>query len=201
MKGVRFSNLYLVLVIFLSHFFAPEGYLFYQHTMSEMAAQYAPNAWILTLGFLGAGLGYLVFSYIYFRRKKLPLWLTILTMLNGLSLILLAVFPTSYDGYSIPPNETIVVIHRYIAYVSNIITMVSLGIHAVKSKGNLRLIHSLFLITAFVFSGFFIYYNQDVRGLFQRLILLTTSSWTWFYYAKFHPSSKTTKQAQTVRES
>lgn len=193
MKAIRLSNVFLVGVIFISHFFAPEGYLFYTHTMSEMAAQFAPNAWILTTGFVGAGLGYILFSILYLQQKKIPLWLVILTTLNGISLVLLAVFPTSFDGFTLPPNETIVIIHRYIAYASNFITLLTLGIHIGISKGQLKIMHTIFLVLAIVFSSFFIYYNQDIRGLFQRLILLTTSSWTWFYYGRFNHSLKTTK--------
>lgn len=193
MKAIRFSNAFLVFVIFISHFFAPEGYVFYIHTMSEMAAQFAPNAWILSTGFVGAGLGYILFSLYYFRQQKLPLWLMVMTLLNGVTLILLAVFPTSYDGYAMPANETVVIIHRYIAYVSNFITITSLATHIVVSDTSLRYIHTIFLILAIVFSAFFIFYNQDIRGLFQRLILLTTSVWTWLYYARFNRLSKTTK--------
>lgn len=194
MKGIRLSNAFLVFVIFLSHFFAPEGYLFYQHTMSEMAAQFAPNAWILTLGFVGAGIGYLVFSTQLHLQKLAPRWLTILVMANGLSLILLAFFPTSYDGFTQPANETIVVIHRYIAYVSNILTMISILLHAFFSTSTLRVKHLLFFTMAIVFSAFFIYYDQSIRGLFQRFILLTTSSWTWFYFGSFNPSLEKVKQ-------
>jgi hypothetical membrane protein len=192
MSAIRLSNAFLVSVIVLSHFFAPEGYLFYTHTMSEMAAQFAPNAWILTSGFVGAGLGYIVFSLYYFHRKKLPRWLSIMTFLNGVTLVLLAVFPTSYDGFSIPANEQIVLIHRYIAYVSNFITLATIATHIVLSKPSIRLYHLTFLVLAISFSAFFIFYNQDVRGLFQRLILMTTSVWTWLYYARFNRLSKTT---------
>jgi hypothetical protein len=196
MIGIKASNAFLVFVIFISHFFAPTGYVFYEHTMSEMAAQFAPNAWILTTGFAGAGVGYIMFSYLAWIKKSIPTWLYGLVIANGITLILLAFFPTSYDGYSIPANETVVIIHRYIAYASNLVTMLSLGFHAYFSKGQTRWIHLVFVVLTIIFSAFFIGYNQDVRGLFQRLILLTTSSWTWFYFGTMNRLTET--QAQSL---
>jgi hypothetical protein len=195
MIGIKASNAFLVLIIFLSHFFAPTGYVFYEHTMSEMAAQYAPNAWILTTGFFGAGLGYILFSTQLWYKKLMPTWLYGLIAANGLTLILLAFFPTSFDGYTTPPNETIVIIHRYIAYASNLLTLVGVVMHAYFSKGKIRLIHTSFILLAIVFSALFLGYNQDIRGLFQRFILLTTSSWTWFYFGTMNRVSETQTQS------
>ncbi len=184
--GVRLTNLLIVSIIFLAHFFAPEGYLFYQHTMSALAGQGVPHAWILTTGFILGGFSYIVFAFYYLRKQKLPVWLFWLTALNGLMTLLLGVFPTSYDGLiNADVNETVVIIHRYIAYASNLLTLASITTHAALSKQKtLKLQHLFFLVFAFVFSGFFILYNQDIRGVFQRLILLTTTLWTLSSYGE-----------------
>jgi len=184
--GVRLTNLLIVSIIFLAHFFAPDGYVFYQHTMSELAGQGVPNAWILTTGFILGGTSYMVFAFYYLQKQKLPVWLFWLTALNGLMTLLLGVFPTSYDGLiNADVNETVVVIHRYIAYASNLLTLTSITTHAALSKQKtLKLQHLFFLVFAFVFSGFFILYNQDIRGVFQRLILLTTTLWTLSSYGE-----------------
>ncbi|MEN9819760.1 MAG: hypothetical protein RL379_538 [Bacillota bacterium] len=184
--GVRLTNLLIVSIIFLAHFFAPDGYVFYQHTMSELAGQGVPNAWILTTGFILGGSSYIVFAFYYLQKQKLPVWLFWLTALNGLMTLLLGVFPTSYDGLiNADVNETVVIIHRYIAYASNLLTLASITTHAALSKQKtLKLQHLFFLVFAFVFSGFFILYNQDIRGVFQRLILLTTTLWTLSSYGE-----------------
>ncbi len=185
--GVRLTNLLIVSIIFLAHFFAPEGYVFYQHTMSELAGQGVPNAWILTTGFIVGGASYIAFAFYYLQKQKLPVWLFWLTALNGLMTLLLGFFPTSYDGLmNADVNETVVIIHRYIAYASNLLTLASITTHAALSKQkNLKLRHLFFLVFAFVFSGFFVLYNQDIRGVFQRLILLTTTLWTLSSYGEF----------------
>lgn len=185
--GVRLTNLLIVSIIFLAHFFAPEGYVFYQHTMSELAGQGVPNAWILTTGFIVGGASYIAFAFYYLQKQKLPVWLFWLTALNGLMTLLLGFFPTSYDGLvNANVNETVVIIHRYIAYASNLLTLASITTHAALSKQkNLKLRHLFFLVFAFVFSGFFVLYNQDIRGVFQRLILLTTTLWTLSSYGEF----------------
>ena len=177
---IRYTNIFIVSIIFIAHFFAPVGYLPYMHTMSELAGQGVPNAWILTSGFLIGGLSYMVFSFYYLKKDNLPSWLFWLTFLNGLMTFLLGVFPTSYDGLlNYPVDDLVVVIHRYIAYASNLLTITSIIVHAAKSNDKqLKLRHLFFLVFAFVFSGFFILYNQEVRGIFQRLILLTTTLWT-----------------------
>ena len=177
---IRYTNIFIISIIFIAHFFAPVGYLPYMHTMSELAGQGVPNAWILTSGFLIGGLSYMVFSFYYLKTDNLPSWLFWLTFLNGFMTFLLGVFPTSYDGLlNYPVEDLVVVIHRYIAYASNLLTITSIIVHAAKSNDKqLKLRHLFFLVFAFVFSGFFILYHQDIRGIFQRLILLTTTLWT-----------------------
>ncbi len=193
---IRFTNLFIVSVIFIAHFFAPQGYVLYLHTMSELAAQGVDNAWILTSGFILGGASYMGFSYYYVKKASLPMWLFLFTFFNGLMTLLLGFFPTSYDGLpNFAANETIVIIHRYIAYASNFLTIASITFHAALSKNpNLKLRHLFFLVFAFVFSGFFILYNQDIRGLFQRLILLTTTVWTFTSYGIWDLKQARTKQ-------
>jgi len=199
--GIRLTNLLIVSIIFLAHFFAPEGYLFYQHTMSELAGQGVPNAWILTSGFVLGGASYIGFAIYYVQKQNLPKWLFWLTALNGLMTLLLGVFPTSYDELiNVNVNETVVIIHRYIAYASNLLTLSSITTHAALSKQKyLKLQHLFFLVFAFVFSGFFILYNQDVRGIFQRLILLTTTLWTLSSYGELVLSKNRSVQQNFAR--
>ncbi len=193
---IRYTNLFIVSVILLAHFFSPQGYIFYLHTMSELAGQGVDNAWILTSGFMLGGASYMAFSYYYLKTASLPKWLFFLTFSNGLMTLLLGVFPTSYDGLTgFTANETIVIIHRYIAYASNLLTIASITVHAALSKNpNLKLRHLFFLVFAFVFSGFFILYNQDIRGIFQRMILLTTTIWTFTSYGVLELKKARTKQ-------
>jgi len=193
---IRYTNLFIVSMILLAHFFSPQGYIFYLHTMSELAGQGVENAWILTSGFMLGGASYMGFSYYYLKTASLPKWLFFLTFSNGLMTLLLGVFPTSYDGLTgFTANETIVIIHRYIAYASNLLTIASITVHAVLSNNpNLKLRHLFFLVFAFVFSGFFILYNQDIRGIFQRMILLTTTIWTFTSYGVLELKQARTKQ-------
>ncbi len=193
---IRYTNLFVVSMILIAHFFSPQGYVFYLHTMSELAGQGVDNAWILTSGFMLGGASYMAFSYYYLKTASLPKWLFFLTFSNGLMTLLLGVFPTSYDGLTgFTANETIVIIHRYIAYASNLLTIASITVHAALSKNpNLKLRHLFFLVFAFVFSGFFILYNQDIRGIFQRMILLTTTIWTFTSYGVLELKQARTKQ-------
>jgi hypothetical protein len=205
MKAIKFTNLFIVFVILIAHFFAPENYLFYQHTMSEMAGQFVPNAWILTTGFYMTGLFYMVFSFFYFKAKVIPGWLFGLTFANGVMTLLLGVFPTSFDGLLGPNiNETVVIIHRYIAYASNLLTLTSILLHIVLANTiELKIKHMSFFVLLFVFSGFFIFYNQDIRGIFQRLILLTSTAWTVFSYGQLQETPKrlmTQLKARTQRK-
>jgi hypothetical protein len=192
MKAIKFTNLFIVFVIFIAHFFAPEDYLFYQHTMSEMAGQFVPNAWILTTGFYLTGIFYMIFSFFYFKAKVIPGWLFGLTFANGVMTLLLGVFPTSFDGLLIPEiNETIVIIHRYVAYTSNLLTLTSILLHMlIGNTIELKMKHMSFFVLIFVFSGFFIFYNQEIRGVFQRLILLTSTAWTVLYYGQIQETPK-----------
>jgi hypothetical membrane protein len=188
-RWIRANNVLIITIIFIAHFFAPVGYTPILHTMSELAGQGVPNRWVLTTGFFLGGLGYILFATLAYRKKQIPFWLYMLTASNGLMTFLLGVFPTSYDGLlTVTVDETIVIIHRYIAYMSNFLTILTIVIHAAISRNRLlRINHLAFLILAFVFSSFFILYDQDVRGIFQRLILLTTTLWTVTSYGVWQP--------------
>jgi hypothetical membrane protein len=197
---IRLTNSFIILIIFFAHFFAPSGYLWTMHTMSELAGQGVPNAWILTLGFFLTGIGYVAFAFFDYQNNRLPYWLFVLTASNGIFTFLLGVFPTSFDGLQgVVVNETIVIIHRYVAYASNFITLAMITIHAAKSKApKLKMRHLFFLVFAFVFSGFFILYQQEVRGIFQRLILITTTIWTLTSYGETTPLLMRNKQKNTT---
>lgn len=198
--SIRFTNLFIITIIFIAHFFAPQDYRWTMHTMSELAAQGVPNAWLLTSGFLLGGLGYVWFGYQYWRNEKVLKWLFMLTIINGVLTFLLGIFPTSYDELiTYDPNEVIVVIHRYIAYASNFVTLGMIAVHTGKSKDPLlKLQHVVFLVFAFVLSGFFVLYQQEVRGIFQRLILLTTSAWMWTSFGQLQQPLFRQKQQQTA---
>jgi hypothetical membrane protein len=187
--SIRLTNIFIVFIIFIAHFFAPAGYLWTTHTMSELAGQGVPNAWLLTSGFFLAGIGYVGFGIYEMKNKRLPVWLGSLTVANGIFTFFLGVLPTSFDGLiGYPVNETVVVLHRYVAYASNLMTITMITIHAAKSSAPpLKLKHLFFLVFALVFSGFFILYQQEIRGIFQRLILLTTTIWTWTSYGETKP--------------
>lgn len=198
---IRLTNLLIILIIFVAHFFAPLDYRWTMHTMSELAAQGVPNAWLLTSGFMLGGLSYVWFGLRYLKQSNPLPWLLPLTILNGVLTFLLGVFPTSYDELlTFNPNELIVVIHRYIAYASNLVTLLTIILHATASKDKtLKMQHLFFLVFAFIFSGFFILYQQEIRGIFQRLILLTTSVWMWTSFGETTKPLLRQKQQKTAR--
>jgi len=187
MRGIKFTNLFLVAVITFAHFFAPQGYTIPLHTMSELAGQGVENRWILTFGFYSVGLLYMWFGYAYFRKQTLPLFLTITTIGNGLMTLLLGVFPTSFDGYTgVPVNETVVIIHRYIAYMSQLLVIASMVYHVYKSVGHpLKTMHGAFILSSFILATLFINVDPAIRGIFQRLLLLNNSMWTVLYFGQF----------------
>jgi hypothetical membrane protein len=187
MLAIKLTNLLLVAIIVFAHFFAPLGYAIPLHTMSELAAQGVENRLILTFGFYIVGLLYIVFGYHYYRKKSLPLFLTITTIGNGLVTILIGVFPTSYDGYThVAVNETIVIIHRYVAYVSQLLVIASMIYHVYKSKPvNIKGVHGVFIVSSFILASIFINIDPSIRGIFQRLLLINNTTWTVLCFGEF----------------
>jgi hypothetical membrane protein len=83
------SGIPAILVIFILPFFSVPQYSLVKNTLSELGAQFTPNAWIMNLTFI-----YLAFDAVIAGWKDFKGFVThrILLLMSGLSLVLLSIF-------------------------------------------------------------------------------------------------------------
>ncbi len=92
MKPILISIIYFIAVIIIAHFFAPPGYVWTRHTISELASQGHANKWIMQTGFIGFGLllaGGLAWKFFTLGRINYP---DLLIMVYGLAILITGIF-------------------------------------------------------------------------------------------------------------
>ena len=75
MKSYRFAIAYIVILIIAAHIVVGEQYSWHQHSISQLAGQAYPNAWIMQAGFIGFGVLIQVASIGRMRVTGAPGWL------------------------------------------------------------------------------------------------------------------------------
>ena len=95
MKSYRFAIAFILTFIIVAHLVVGEQYIWYQHSISQLAGQAYSNAWIMRVGFIGfgvlvqiAGSGQMRVTGRYWYRE-VPI------MLYGLSILALGIFSAS----------------------------------------------------------------------------------------------------------
>lgn len=99
MKFFRlFSVIVFVTVIIIAHFFAPADYLWWQRTISELAGQNLPHAWIMRTGFIlfGGLLSLQVMCLIIKKHTSLVSGLAVIAY--GLSMLCTGIWSAAYPG-------------------------------------------------------------------------------------------------------
>jgi hypothetical membrane protein len=188
MNYYKIASLWLLMIIILAHFFAPEGYIWTFHTMSELAAQEVPNRFILLVGFYGHALLYLIGSIVLFKEKKIGRFIPILMILSSVTMFFIAFFKTTYDGLTYEaPNLLHVKYHLMAAYLNQALGFVLVGWHWYHSNSSMKRVHILFLLLSVLFSLLFIEGTLD-KGIYQRLLLLTNTSYIVFFFNRLSMS-------------
>lgn len=180
MKSYRFAIAFIIILILVAHFVVGEPYLWYRHTISQLAAQAYSNAWIMRAGFIGfgvltqmVGIGRMRAGGRY-RYRELPI------MLYGLSILASGIFSTSPFIEGVPYSEQEAQLHTLFATAGGGALSAGMLLYMLTDAPNSRrVVHAIaLLLTVGVSSSFFAL--PSVSGALQRL--LWTVGFAWLAY-------------------
>jgi hypothetical protein len=166
-----------VFVIVLAHFFTPAGYDLRLNTISEMAAQGLPNAWIMQAGFLGFGaLSTVGLLWIGLRRER-SWWAVAPFALYAACIALTGIWSTTYPGLDVPVSSIASDLHSLFATVAGFALVAAMLACAVLVRTwKVRGIHLAFAAGVIALSASFGAF-PDVQGLFQRAMYVVGFAW------------------------
>ncbi len=173
--GVIFFYVFML----IAQFFPPEGYNILIHNVSQLGPQNHAFSWILQIGFIGSAL---IWMYGLYLNKKTPV-LNVFVAYGFLAIsvfiVVAGVFQASLDTVPGTINTLEATIHTYAGHGSQIIGLLILLEHVLKSKGRMKTIHLMFLALLVIWSIFF-ELSPNV-GLWQRILAITHSTWTLLF--------------------
>lgn len=179
---VFISVLYFILVIIVASFFTPEGYSLLTNTISEMASQQLPNAWIMRVGFIGfgvimsAGLGFDI------KTKRISPWVAIPFIGYALSIFATGIWSTNYSLSVAPYSEFETNMHSLFATLAGFLLIAAILIEAVITKKmQVRWFNIAFVLGISLFSGLYALF-PEIQGIFQRVMYLVSFWWMILFY-------------------
>ena len=178
MKSYRFAVAFITIFILIAHFMVGEPYLWYRHTISQLAGQAYSKAWIMRAGFIGfgvlvqiAGIGRMRAAGRYWFRE-VPI------MIYGLSVLASGVFSTTPFIEGVPYSEQEALLHTLFASAGGIALSAAMLIFMLTdTPDSRRVVHAIAL--ALTMGLVFLFFNaQDtVAGLMQRLLWTVGLAW------------------------
>jgi hypothetical protein len=192
MAYIKIGIIWFYIFLVIATIFAPEGYLSYYHTMSELAAQRHDLSWIMLIGFYGNALFYFIGATVLLKKHQISRFLIILLYLSSFSMLFIAYFQTTFDGYPETLGKSITLfnqniywidIHINAAYFNQLIGYMMITYHIVVSDSKMKLLHITFTVFSVLFALLFL--TIENRGIFQRLLSINNSIWIFFFFSKY----------------
>lgn len=177
------SVISFVLIIIVAHGFAPSDYVWWQRTISELAAQNLPLAWIMRAGFISFGIMLVAQVLWSFKHREVPIFVGTALIGYGLSMLATGVWSTVYPGLSGVVNEQAGQLHSFFATSAGV--MLTLAIVCaiwLTPNSQLKSVHLLFLLAVIGFSVLF-GLLPAYQGIFQRLLYLSGLTWLGFVFS------------------
>ena len=179
MKLLPFAYLLMLAIIFILPSFSAEGYSITAHTTSELAAQHAPNAWVMNLTFIFLGVssfldGWRVLDNFWFQK--------IIIAIFGLALVLTAFFQHA----PIDPNLAFDVgednMHSWFASITGLsFTVFAISSAFIETSRSRKILAVSIGIFATLLS-MLIFNLPDYAGIWQRLIFISAFGWLIFFF-------------------
>lgn len=180
MKKSR-RNIYIAIYIlflvvsFGLPFFSFDGYSILSNTISHLAAQGAPFAWVMDIVFICLGV-----LAIYACYSTKVLYHQIIGGIFGLSLIMTGFFPHAPLVENVPVNLLYDKLHSIFASTTGFsFTLLALG-HGIMNSGRQRVLGMIMAAIAILISlGMMIF--PSFMGLLQRIMFISVFGWLFFY--------------------
>jgi hypothetical membrane protein len=190
---------FFLIVIIVAHFFAPAGYDWSEHSISELAAQGHEHAWIMRGGFIGFGV-FLPLSLIaLWRHRGRPAIGDVFIIFYGLSILLSGVFSTAPIDPTIVYSMNDAKLHSLFATIAGISMSIAITWRIFSSRSRSeKVVHLAFMIIITSLSLAFGLAESGTlligKGIIQRVLYLTGFAWLVIVgYAQ--PSSRVASKA------
>ena len=188
MKWIRIGIIWFFVWLVISTLYAPDDYSSITFLISDLATDYHPYDYLMTIGFFGYGVIYFIGVYEMHQKKIADTFLISLIIVSALSMILLGIFDTNYVSNDIPVYNRTLSLHSVFAGGQEALFITIILYHITKSLDKIKSIHMLFLVLSIFFSIIFLI--VDSIGLFQRLIFINNGLWTLLFFNKFQSKQK-----------
>ena len=164
----------LILVMFILPSYSTPEYSIISNTLSQLGAQYTPNAWIMNFTFVSLGIGSLIAGWRYFegfafQRLFLILFgisLTLAAFFNHAPVNTLTQYKISEDGW-----------HSYFIFTA-VLTFVILTISStfILEKHTDKLLATAAGVSV-IFLSVLMSEMADAAGVWQRLLFIISFGW------------------------
>ena len=175
-------SLYL-LTILIAGLLSPEYYSVVRNTLSELAAQKFPHAWLMRGGFFIFAGGIFSLGVLKVNTRKLDFWQTaalLCLMLYGGTILTTGIW--SEKNFFILENNLESFLHNFFVRFSSMFFLLTVWSNATAEKNRQFSMISVFVF--FVFVLFSVLFNQfeEFQGLSQRAMHLVATGWLFFLY-------------------
>lgn len=188
MKWIRLGIIWFFVWLVIATLYAPDDYSSITFLISDLATDYHPYDFLMTIGFIGYGVIYFIGVYDMYTKNITNTFLLSLIILSALSMILIGIFDTNYLSNDIPVYHRTLSLHSVFAGGQEALFITIILYHIIQSLGTMKKIHIMFLVLSVIFSMIFLI--VDSIGLFQRLIFINNGLWTLFFFNKFQYKEK-----------
>ena len=181
-KLFSISVAYFIVVIIIAHFFAPPGYRWTYHTISDLASQGHTYKWIMQAGFIGFGLLISASVGMAFIRMRKVLYPLLLIAVYGISILLSGIFSAAPIDPSISYSVSESNLHSMFATIAGVGLSLAIFWRIFQSPDSkIKRNHFIFLLLVMGLSGVFGMAENGMialdKGIVQRLLYLSGLAW------------------------
>jgi len=164
--------------IVVAPFFNVESYSSVRHSVSELAAQHAPGAWIMTAGFAAFGAGVLADSL---RGLKTSVLVSVAFVVFGCAMILTAMFAHRPIDPAVPYDQREDAAHSLASGVVGASFAIGVALFVVARRDwSNGAMHGI-AVAASVVLPLAMSVLPDYAGVFQRVMFFISFAWlAWF---------------------
>lgn len=179
-------SLYLVIIL-IAGWIAPDYYSVIRNTLSELAAQKFPHAWLMRSGFFIFGCSIFSLGFLKAKIRKLNLWQT-----SALLFLLLyggTIFTTGFwseKNFFILDHNLESFIHNFFVRFSNMFFLLSVWSNAAVEKNRTFTLASVVVFIAFASISVFFVQFEEFQGITQRSMHFIAVIWLFLLYRRMN---------------
>jgi len=180
MRSYAYAVVYILIAIILAHLVAPVAYVWSTNSISQLAGQGYPLAWIMRAGFIGFGVLVQIIGIRRMRTSDARWFREIPIMLYGLSILLSGLYSTSPFIEGLAYSEAEARLHALLATAAGLALSAAMLLFALTDPPSSRkALHTAALVLTMLLS-FLFGALPEAAGLIQRALWLVGFSWLIF---------------------